>query len=46
MKEKFEDTRVLLAEINDGIGLEHDVQCHELMSNILTSLDELEDEIC
>ncbi len=46
MKEKFEDTRTLLGEINDGIGFEHESHCHELMSNILTSLDELEAEIC
>jgi hypothetical protein len=50
MKEKFEDTRGLLGEINDAIGFEHEGQCQELMSNILNSLEELEfileDVIC
>ncbi len=50
MKEKFEDTRGLLGEINEAIGFEHESQCHELMNTILNSLEELEfileDEIC
>lgn len=51
MKEKFEDTRSLLGEINEAIGFEHEYeQCHALMNIIMDSLEEiefiLEDKIC